>query len=96
MTWPLPTLILQEAGCVVSDAAGRPAVRQAPARLRHELPDVGGGIRQPTALHEAILAEVARGMEAFAAAGPPTAAAHRPPPAAAGGAAVDPASTEAA
>ncbi|MHB0978997.1 MAG: inositol monophosphatase family protein [Thermoleophilia bacterium] len=62
------TLILQEAGCVVTDAAGRPLDHRPllGADMAHQMSVVASATG---ALHEALLPEVAQSMEAFVKAG---------------------------
>lgn len=62
------TLILQEAGCVVTDAAGRPLDHRPllGADIAHQMSVVASATG---ALHQALLPEVARGLGAFVKAG---------------------------
>ena len=50
-TWPPPSSACEEAGAVVTDAAGRPARRPAAARLGPRVPDVVPGGRRTSSLH---------------------------------------------
>ncbi|MHB8869250.1 MAG: inositol monophosphatase family protein [Thermoleophilia bacterium] len=63
------TLILQEAGCVVTDAAGRPLDRRLllGADMAHQMSVVAAATE---ALHRVLLPEVARSMEALVREGP--------------------------
>jgi hypothetical protein len=64
------TLILQEAGCVVTDAAGRPLGGRLllGSDMGYQMSVVACASDE---VHRTVLAEVTRGVEAFAAAGPP-------------------------
>ncbi|GAB4249125.1 MAG: bifunctional fructose-bisphosphatase/inositol-phosphate phosphatase [Thermoleophilia bacterium] len=64
------TLILQEAGCPVTDAAGRDLADRPllGSDMGYQMSVVASA---NPGVHEAILAEVARGLERLAAAGPP-------------------------
>jgi myo-inositol-1(or 4)-monophosphatase len=66
------TLILREAGCVVTDAAGRDLDRRPllGSDMSHQMSVVASAGPR---LHEAIVDEVSRGIEMFAATGPPPA-----------------------